>query len=78
VGLAGTAFAHQYHGFSALYVAAFGQFADLCRRNLPRLVEVELFQRLQPRQFGIAQPLPRKTKSELLERTSREVGQCSR
>jgi len=54
--LASTTFAHQYHGFSALDVAAFGQFADLCRRNLPRLVEVELFQRFQPRQFGIAQP----------------------
>src|SRR6266498_1090667 len=54
---AGTAFAHQHHRFSALNVAAFGQFANLRRRNLSRLVEVELFQRLQPRQFCIAQPL---------------------
>jgi hypothetical protein len=57
VGLAGAAFAHQHHGFGALDVAAFGQLANLCRRNLSRLVEVKLFQRLQPRQLGIAQTL---------------------
>lgn len=57
VRLTGAAFAHQHHGFGTFDVAAFGQFANLRRRNLSRLVEVELLQRLQPRQFGIAQPL---------------------
>src|ERR1039458_258640 len=57
VGLASAAFADQHHRFGTFNVTAFGQLADLRRRNLPRLVEVELLQRFHSGQLGIAQPL---------------------
>ena len=40
-----SAFTDQHHRFVSLNVSAFGQFADLRRRNLPRLVEVKFLQR---------------------------------
>lgn len=50
-------FAGQHHRFASLDLAALGQFSNLCRRNLRRLREAELFQRLQPRQLRIANPV---------------------
>jgi hypothetical protein len=41
VRLAGAALAHQHHRFGTLDVAAFGQFANLRRWNLRRLVKVK-------------------------------------
>ncbi len=43
-------------GFGTLDVPAFGQFPNLRRRNLPRLVEIKLLQRFQPRELGITNP----------------------
>lgn len=40
--LARAALAHEHHRLGVFDVAAFGQFANLCRRNLPCLIEVEL------------------------------------
>src|ERR1035441_9220836 len=57
MALARPAFADQQHRFTSLDVTAFGQFSNLRRWNLRRLREVELFQRLQPRQLRIANPV---------------------
>ena len=53
--LARAALADQHHWFGSRDVSAFGQFANLRRRNLWRPRELELLQRLHPRQLGLVQ-----------------------
>src|SRR5579863_7229647 len=55
--LARPALPHEDHWLGAVDVAAFPQLANLGRRNVPRLMEIELLERFQPWQPGLAQPV---------------------
>ena len=50
-------FSDQHYRFIAVDIAAFRQLADLGRRDLRRLGEVELFQCFQSRHLRIANPV---------------------
>jgi len=54
--LAGPTLANQHHGLRARNVATVGELADLGRRHLRRLAEVEFVERLDARQMRVLQP----------------------
>src|SRR6202035_417277 len=56
MGLAGAAVADQHDGLGALDVAPVGELADLRRRHLRRLAEVELVQGFDARQVRVLEP----------------------